>query len=233
MKQDGKFILMDRQELKSYISCLKNAKKFSSIQQHHTASPAYRDVKSNHFQLMKGMENYHVKTLKMSEIAQHFSTFPDGSICTGRPLTKDGGGFYGSQNLNSITLENVGNFDVDIMTGEQRESIVLLNALLCSRFDILPSVETLPYHCWVKNKSCPGTGYFGGNTREKAESNLIPAVKAELDKLRAFEAALKTVAEKAGTSYDFWLKRRGIDPSFEALIIKIAKSYGGKLNGEY
>ncbi|OPX43840.1 N-acetylmuramoyl-L-alanine amidase [Ruminiclostridium hungatei] len=231
MKQDGKFLLMDRQELKSYITCLKNVKKFSCIQQHHTAAPSYKDVKNNNFQLMKGMEDYHVKTLKMSEIAQHFSTFPDGSICTGRPLTKDGGGFYGNQNLNSITIENVGNFDVDIMTDEQRESIILLNALLCRRFDITPSAETLPYHCWVKNKSCPGTGYFGGNTKEKAESNFIPAVKAEIEKLKAFEEALKTVAEKAGTSYDFWLRKRGIDPSFEALIIKIAKSYGGKLYG--
>lgn len=65
---------------------------------------------------MKSMENSHVYTLKMSEIAQHFSTFPDGTICVGRTLTNDGGGFLGSQNKDSITIENVVNFDVDIMT---------------------------------------------------------------------------------------------------------------------
>ncbi len=227
MKQDGKFILMSREELKIYIQGLKDVKKFKYIQQHHTASPAYKDVKNNHFQLMKGMESYHVTTLKMSEIAQHFSTFPDGSICTGRPLTKDGGGFSGKQNLDSITVENVGNFDVDTMTEEQKKSIILLNALLCRKFDIIPSVTTLPYHCWFKNKSCPGIKYFGGNSKTAAEKDFIPLIKSQIEKLAAFEAALKIVAEKADTSYEFWLKKRGIDPSFEALIIKIADSYGG------
>jgi hypothetical protein len=231
MKQDGKFILMNREELKTYITGLRNTKKFTSIQQHHTASPAYKDVKNNHFQLMKSMENYHINTLKMSEIAQHFSTFPDGSICVGRPLTKDGGGFSGSQNINSITIENVGNFDIDTMTEEQRKSIVLLNALLCSKFGIAPSTATLPYHCWVKNKSCPGINYFGGNTKTAAESSFIPLVKKELGELLTFEEALGIVTENSGTSLEYWLRRRKIDPYFETLIIRIAKSYRREIYG--
>lgn len=227
MKKQGKFILMNREELKTYIYELKDTKKFKYIQQHHTASPSYKDVKDNHTQLMQAMENYHVDTLKMSEIAQHFSTFPDGTICTGRPLTKDGGGFSGSQNFDSITIENVGNFDTDTMTEEQKQSIILLNALLCRKFDITPSVSTLPYHCWVKNKSCPGAKYFGGNSKKAAENNLIPLIKSQIDKLAAFEKALKIVSQRANISYEYWFKRRGIDPYFEALIIKIANSYGG------
>lgn len=43
-----------------------------------------------------------------------------------------------------------------------------------------------------------------------------------------FEKALEIVAEKANTVYQYWLKRKDIDPAFPALIIKIAKSYGGK-----
>ena len=85
MKQEGKFILMNREEHRVYVEGLKGTKTFKTIQQHHTASPAYKDVKNNHFQLMRSMENYHVGTLKMNEIAQHFSTFPDGTICVGRP----------------------------------------------------------------------------------------------------------------------------------------------------
>ena len=227
MKQEGKFILLNRDELKEYIGGIKGCKVFKNIQQHHTASPAYKDVRNNHFQLMMGMESYHVNSLKMSEIAQHFSTFPDGSICVGRPLTKDGGGFLSPGNLNSITIENVGNFDVDVMTEEQKQSIILLNALLCKKFNIVPSTATLPYHCWVQNKSCPGTKYFGGNTRQAAEKGFIPLIKAAVENLMTYEEALKIVAGKAGTSYEFWLRKRGIDPSFEALIIKIVKSYGG------
>jgi len=225
MTQEGKFILMNRQELKTYIDGLKNVKKFTVIQQHHTFCPSYEAVKNNHIVLMKGMENYHVGILKMSEIAQHFSTFPDGMICVGRPLTKDGGGFTGVQNQNSITIENVGDFDTDIMTEEQKQSIVLLNALLCSKFDITPSTETLPYHCWVKDKTCPGTKYFGGNTKAAAEKYFIPLVKAAMNEAHEFEDALKIVAAKANTDYEFWQKKRDIDPSFKALIIKIAKAF--------
>ena len=222
MKQEGKFILMNQEEFKIYTEGLIGYKKFTSIQQHHTASPSYKDFKNNHIQLMKSMENYHVKNLKMSEIAQHFSTFPDGTICVGRPLTKDGGGFLGDQNKDSITIENVGNFDVDIMTREQKQSIVLLNACLCKKFEIGPSLGSLPYHCWVKNKSCPGTKWFGGNSRASAVRDFIPLVKEALKDLD-FEEDLKIVVDEVDTSYEFWLKKKDIDPSFPALIIKFAK----------
>jgi hypothetical protein len=227
MKQDGKFILLNCAELKPYIESLKGCKIFKTIQQHHTSSPSYKDFKNNHFELMKGMENYHVNTVKMSEVAQHFSTFPDGTICVGRPLTKDGGGFLGKQNTNAITLEHVGNFDSDVMTEEQKKSIILLNALLCIKFSITPSTVSLPYHCWVKNKSCPGTKFFGGNTRAVAEKNFIPLIKTAMVEPMTYEQAIKIVAEKVDTPASFWLKKRNIDPSFEALIIKMAKYIKG------
>ncbi len=72
MKQEGKFILMSREELMDYIQGLGGCKKFTNIQQHHTASPAYKDFKGNHIALMKSMENYHVGNLKMSEIASRW-----------------------------------------------------------------------------------------------------------------------------------------------------------------
>ena len=219
---------MDRGELRVYIEGLKGAKTFKTIQQHHTASPAYKDVKNNHFQLMKGMENYHVGTLKMSEIAQHFSTFPDGTICSGRQLTKDGGGFLNPLNKDSITIENVGNFDSDIMTEDQKQSIILLNALLCKKFNIVPSTSTLIYHCWVQNKSCPGLKWFEGNTRTAAERYFIPLIKAAMEEPMTFEQALDIVSRKVNTVYPYWLKRKNIDSAFSALIIKVAKAFGGE-----
>lgn len=183
MKQEGKFILMNREELKTYIEGLKGSKKYTNIQQHNTGDPDYKDFKNNHIAMMKSMENYHINNKGMSEIAQHFSTFPDGLICVGRPLTKDGGGFLGKQNTNAITLEHVGNFDTDIMTEEQKKSIVLLNSLLCKKFNIIPSTVTLPYHCWVKSTQCPGLKFFGGRTKIDAEKNFIPLIKAKIDEL--------------------------------------------------
>lgn len=229
MKKDGKFILMNREELVPYIEGLTNVKKFTNIQQHNTGDPSYKDVKNNHIALMKSMENYHVKNKGMSEIAQHFSTFPDGSICVGRPLTKDGGGFLGAQNTNGITLEHVGNFDTDIMTEEQKKSIILLNALLCRKFSILPSTVTMPYHCWVKATQCPGSKFFGGSTKAAAEKNFIPLILEAMENDMTFEQAIKIVSEEVNTPYSFWLKKKGIDPAFPALMIKIGKRFkGGK-----
>lgn len=60
----------------------------------------------------------------------------------------------------------------------------------------------------------------------------LKVFKAEIEKPASkemtFEQALEIVAEKADTVYQYWLKRKDIDPAFSALIIKIAKSYGGK-----
>ncbi len=154
------------------------------------------------------MENYHVNNLKMSEIAQHFITFPDGTTCVGRPLAKDGGGFLSPLNKNSITIENVGYFDSDIMTDEQKQTIILLNALLCKKFNIIPSTDTLVYHNWVQNKSCLGTKWFGGNSKPAAEKFFIPMFKAAMAEKMTFEQAMKIVAENVNAPLQFWFIKR-------------------------
>lgn len=231
MKQNGKFILMNRDELKNYIERLKNVKVFTNIQQHHTASPAYKDVKDNHFALMKSMENYHVNSLKMSEIAQHFSTFPDGSVCVGRPLIKDGGGFLGTLNKNSITIENVGNFDSDVMTEEQKKSIILLNALLCIKFNIVPSVDTLIYHCWVQNKTCPGLKWFGGTSKSAAANNFIPLIAAAIaseKKIKTAEQAIEWLVSKGAiNSPEYWLSMIKEVKYLDSLLINITNIWKG------
>lgn len=238
MKQDGKFILMNRDEFKVYMENLKDCKSFSSIQQHHTASPSYKNCKNdNEILLMKSMERYHMNNLGMSCIAQHISTFPNGLICIGRPFAKDGGGFYGIQNKNSITIENVGNFDSDVMTEEQKNSILLVNAVLCKKFKITPSINNLIYHCWVKNKSCPGNNFFGGNTKEDANKYFIPLIKSKINELYnskpkeiTFDEALKIVANKIDTSYNYWYSRKDCNKYFKSLVIKLSMCEFHKLN---
>lgn len=179
MKQDGKYILMNREEFAKWLDEQPIQRKFQKIQQHHTYIPDYSNVKNNHIELMKSMDISHIAR-GMSEIAQHFSTFPDGLICTGRPLTKDGGGFLAPNNALSITLENVGNFDKEDMTEGQKKTILFINACLCKKFGVVPSTETLPYHAWFSSKTCPGVKFFGGNTKDAAEKYFIPLVKKEI-----------------------------------------------------
>lgn len=126
----------------------------------------------------------------MSDIGQHFTTFQDGSILTGRTLENDPAGIYGF-NLNSICIENLGNFDKDrdVMSQSQKNTIVRLTAALCLKFSISVNSDRLVYHYWFdkisgkrnkgwpgSSKDCPGTNFFGGNTVKDCEENFLPLV---------------------------------------------------------
>jgi|GEM_PF-6007567 len=116
------------------------------------------------------MKNYYISQNGWSDICQHFSTFPDGSILSCRSLEQSPVCIKG-QNANSICLEHLGNFDLvgDEMTAEQRVTIIQMTAILCRSFTIPVDSQSIVYHHWFdlstgqKNdgsrnyKSCPGT----------------------------------------------------------------------------
>jgi hypothetical protein len=94
-------------------------------------------------------------------------------------------------NLNGICVEHVGNFDIGkaLMAPEHRHTILAVNARLCDKFGLEVNTRTVVYHHWydlntgkrVKEgtgttKSCPGTNFFGGNTKEACEENFIPEI---------------------------------------------------------
>ncbi|MDF2790631.1 MAG: N-acetylmuramoyl-L-alanine amidase, partial [Neobacillus sp.] len=174
-------------------------RKISLIQQHHTWSPSYNHFNgTNHFSLLKGMEGYHVNEMKWKNIAQNLTTFPDGKIAISRPFYMEPEGSIGPvANSGAIMIENVGNFDIghDEMTAEHREAIVYMTALLCLKFGLTPSIDTITYHHWwdmrtkervLDNsegnsvKTCPGTGFFGGNKTTDAKIHFYPLVSSKM-----------------------------------------------------
>lgn len=184
------FTQLDIQEFEQYIKTLKVGRTIFYIQQHHTYSPDYKLFKNkNHFELQKGMKNYHL-TNGFADIAQHFTSFPDGTILTGRSLEDTAAGIRGF-NSNSICIENLGNFDsgADVMTSEHKDSIVKMTAILANKFSIAINTEKIVYHHWFdlrngirnngtgNNKTCPGTNFFGGNTVQNCNGNFIPLVQ--------------------------------------------------------
>lgn len=191
MKTEGKFTLFTVDEFHEWLVRLPVKRVIKLIQNHHTFIPGYQHFTgTNHFPLVKNMENYHVKTAKFSQIAQNLTTFPDGKIMICRPLDVSPAGIFGA-NTNGICIEHVGNFDTgrDVMSEAHKEAIVNLNALLCRKFTLVPSVQSIVYHHWYDlttgkrtngsgtTKSCPGDGFFGGNTVAAAEANFIPLIK--------------------------------------------------------
>ena len=192
MKKIGKFILLEIAELGDWLKNFNQTRPISHIQQHHTWIPNYDSFNgNNHFRLCDSMEQAHLKR-GFSEIAQNFTTFPDGTIMICRDLNIQPAGIANA-NKGGICIENVGDFDdsKDQMTDEHRQTIVDLTKALLSRFTIIPNDKTLVYHHWFdlktgkrkltdepwSVKTCPGTNFFGGNTHKAYEQFFLPLFK--------------------------------------------------------
>lgn len=185
------FTKMSIAEFETWIASIKVARTLLYIQEHHTWNPSYVSFDGdNHFELQQGMKTYHVNNNGWMDIGQHFTTFPDGSILTGRSLESTPACIYGN-NSAAICIENLGNFDEgkDAMTQTHRETIVRMTAALCKRFSVPANSDKVVYHHWFNlttgernngtknNKTCPGTNFFGGNKVSDCESNFLPLVK--------------------------------------------------------
>jgi LysM repeat protein len=200
MDMQGQYILMTREEFKAWLFNMEFNRKINKIQHHHTWAPSYKHFKgSNHFQLLKGMETFHKQKRKWKTIAQNITTFPDGKIAVSRPFNMEPEGSIGAKaNTGAIMVENVGNFDKghDVMTAQQKETIIYLTALLSIKFGLTPSIDTITYHHWwdmktgervldkgYRVKTCPGTAFFGGNTTISAKRNFYPLVTKKIEEI--------------------------------------------------
>lgn len=211
LTMNGQFVLMTRDQFRDWLFNQKITRKITFFQEHHTWWPSYKDFNgSNHFSLMYKMKDLHVKEMGWSDISQQLTIFPDGKVVVGRPFNTPPQGSFGLLNKSvmpiieatAVAIENLGNFDVgnDPMTAEQRETIITVAALLCIKFGLTPSVESITYHHWWDMntgervfdnskghavKTCPGTGFFGGNSTTDAKNNFYPLVKKKMKEILA------------------------------------------------
>ncbi len=188
------FTLFQPAEIQVWLDNMQVDRAITRIQNHHTWKPDHASFTGqNHFQLLHAMRTHHMQVNGWAEIAQHFTTFPDGTIALCRPLEMAPACIKGA-NTGSIAMEHVGDFDagMDAMGQAHADSIVLLNAALCRRFGLAPSVNTILYHHWFDlntgtrtdgagaTKSCPGTAFFGGNSIAAAQTHFLPKVIAAM-----------------------------------------------------
>ena len=194
METQSGFTKLTIDEFETWIDQQSVARNIHRIQQHHTFLPNYGNFTgTNHFSVQKGMKNHHVNNNGWSDIGQHFSSFPDGTILTGRPLNKSPACIFGA-NSGSICIEHVGDFDADNdqMTPEQADTAVRMTAAMLQRFGLGdPNEMNIVYHHWYDAdgnkkfgvdavKSCPGTAFFGGNKLHDFNAGFRPLVAAEL-----------------------------------------------------
>jgi len=225
VKQD-QFILFDNwKEFGTWLQTKHIKRKIIRVQQHHTWSPSYKHFKgNNHFSLLISMRKYHLKN-GFIDIAQNLTIFPDGKIAVCRDFEKTPAGIKGC-NANALCIEIIGNFDIngDVMTTIQMDAIIGVNAVLCFKFELCPSVDSLPYHHWYdlntgvrtfglkgSVKTCPGSSFFYGNKKESAINNLYHLVSIKLKGLNSMaiitlENAIEVlVNKKIISSPEYWI----------------------------
>lgn len=169
-------------------------RKITTLQVHHMWLPDYSCWKTdNALRRQKNTKDYHINHNKWGDIAQHFSICPNGHIVTGRSLEKTPIGIKG-WNTNSVCTEIYGNFDkgYDTMNSVQKKAVIAFYALMSWKFNIGINSTHIRPHCWFTSdgrylgnysqpksaKSCPGTGFFGGNTKASFNANFYPLIKA-------------------------------------------------------
>jgi uncharacterized protein YraI len=194
MQTRNGFTLMSLAEFEAWIAAQRVARTVLTLQQHHTWSPAYAQFTGrNHFELQAAMKRHHVTNNGWGDIGQHFTTFPDGTIMTGRSLEQTPACIKG-QNANSLCVEHLGNFDTgrDTMSAAHRASIIGMSGAICRRFAIPVTVDRIVYHHWFhldtgartngsgNTKTCPGTAFFGGNSVDAAQRSFLPHIRRYL-----------------------------------------------------
>lgn len=113
-----------------------------------------------------GMHRYHTGALGWSDIAQHESVGPDGSVWSGRGWRRSPAssrGHNGTARRHPFMFEMIGDFETvedeahDRLTVAQRDAAVGLCALVCRRFGLRPG-DAVKFHRELGEpwKSCPG-----------------------------------------------------------------------------
>ena len=153
------FRQLTREQFAQVLEQFPFTRRIDAVHMHHTWKPDHGDYTG--LDTIVAMWRFHTQVKGWSDIAQHISIAPDGTIWTGRNWNRapaSAAGYNGSSVVGPFMFEIIGNFDRghDRLRGEQLESVVAVIALVQRRFDL--PIETLRFHrSMTDQKSCPGT----------------------------------------------------------------------------
>lgn len=204
--QDG-FTLFDTvAEFETWLNKQNITRTINKLQVHHMDLPNYNTWETTDKRVYgdnrelgrtKSLDSYGKSKWGYSDghghyIAQHFNIFPNGKITTGRDLNSTPIGIKG-WNTGAICIEIYGDFDkgVDIMTKEQKATVIAVYALLAKRLKIAIDTTHIRPHCWFtaggtylgkydssrSAKSCPGTNFMGYGVTSTGFNKFLTDVK--------------------------------------------------------
>ncbi|MBD0369480.1 MAG: caspase family protein [Pyrinomonadaceae bacterium] len=142
-------------------------RRVNAVHMHHTWRPRVRDYTGR--ETIEGMWRYHTQELGWSDIAQHITIAPDGSIWTGRGWNEppaSASGHNGNRSAGPFMFEMIGDFDAgrDPFRAPQRDTALKVIARVQARFNL--PVESLRFHNQMSQKSCPGSAISFADTLE-------------------------------------------------------------------
>lgn len=177
------------EEFAALVDRFEFTRRIDAVHMHHTWQP---DAAAYHgLATIQSMWEFHVKTKGWSDIAQHVSIAPGGTIWLGRDWNRppaSATGFNGTAQAGPFMFETIGNFDVgeDALTPSQHDAVLLVIAKMWERF-ALPS-SSLRFHREMNpGKSCPGTGIDKDRIVAEATAKLVELRKTR----RAVNRALR------------------------------------------
>ena len=176
-----------------------STRRIDEVHMHHTWRPSHKDFRG--LASIIGMWKFHTEVNKWSDIAQHVTIDPDGTIWTGRSWKlppASSSGHNGSALCGPFMFEMVGDFDAnrDVLRYKQHDAVIGVIAAVQRKNGLAPN--TLRFHRQLGSpKTCPGNGL-------KYE-DVIAAVTA------AHEALARGAAPKKG--------KRAVAASTETFVV--------------
>ena len=130
-----------------------------AVHMHHTWRPNHAQYHGE--ETIVAMWRFHTEQNGWSDIAQHITVAPDGSIWTGRDWNRppaSAAGHNGSAMSHPFMFEVIGDFDrgKDSFADPQRQATLDVIAHVQHRFGL--PVESLRFHREMSPKTCPGNG---------------------------------------------------------------------------
>lgn len=193
-------------------------RRITAVHMHHTWKPRHADYKG--LATIEGMWRYHTTVAGWSDIAQHVTVAPDGSVWTGRGWNEppaSASGHNGNRSAGPFMFETIGDFDRgrDPFGSPQRDAVLEVVARVQMRFGL--PVESLLFHNQMSSKSCPGDSLRyaetleavrelrgrleGGGSREAhlRDSPFPPEARAQR---RVIESVIETLTGEASRTHD-------------------------------
>jgi hypothetical protein len=152
------FKQITREQFAELLSKFPFKRKINAVHMHHTWRPNRAQYRGH--DTIVSMWRFHTEQNHWSDIAQHITIAPDGTIWLGRDWNMppaSASGHNGNAQAGPFMFEMIGDFDEgrDPFDGEQRKTALEVIARVQLRFGLPPG--TLQFHNMMSTKTCPGT----------------------------------------------------------------------------